>query len=210
MTPQALRIAVIGAGHVGGALASGWVRAGHHVVFGVRDVAAQDVRDVLAAIPGTTAADPRLAAQAAEVVVVAVPGGAVASLAQALGPLENRVVIDATNVVGKAGLPDGSGTAALREFTRSPHVVKCFNTTGFENMRDPRYGDQALDMFMAGSSAHGKTVAARLASNLGFSACHDVGGDDTVPLLEALALVWINLAIVQRQGRDIGLKMLRR
>ncbi|MGE3343613.1 MAG: NADPH-dependent F420 reductase [Vicinamibacterales bacterium] len=185
-----MRIAVVGAGNVGGALAAAWTRAGHAV----------------------TAADrqqPRLAALESEVVLVAVPGGVVEPVAMSLGDLGERVIIDATNVVG-AGMPDGRTMAALRAHTRSPHVVKCFNTTGFENMQAPQYGTQALDMFVAGDSAHGKAVASALAQDAGFDQVWDVGGDAQVPLLEALALVWINIAIVQKRGRDLGFKLLRR
>lgn len=203
-------IAVIGAGRVGSALAQGWARAGHRVIIGTRNPEAHDVAAVMRSAPIDSATSPRDAALAADVVVVAVPGGAVGDVARALGPLGNRVVIDATNIVGGQGGPDGRGTAALRECTGSPHVVKAFNTTGVENMRDPRYGAVALDMFMAGDSTHGKAVAAELSRDLGFAECYDMGGDDKVFLVEALALAWINLAIVQKLGRGLGWKLLRR
>lgn len=185
-----MTIAIIGAGNVGGALAEGWARAGHTIVIGERG-------------------ELREAALQADVVLVAVPGGAVADVARELGPLGDRVVIDATNLVG-ATLPDGRNPALLREATQSPHVVKAFNTTGFENMRDPRYADQAIDMFVAGASRHAKQVVTDLAQSLGFDQVWDLGGDEAIPLLEALALVWIRLAIVQKQGRGLGLKLLRR
>lgn len=185
-----MTIAIIGAGQVGGALAEGWTRAGHTVVIGERGRL-------------------REAALGAEVVLIAVPGGAVPEVARELGPLGDRVVLDATNVVG-AAMPDGRNPAALRAATVSPHVVKAFNTTGFENMRDPQYGDQAIDMFVAGASSHGKAVATQLAKDVGFDEVWDLGGDEKIPLLEALALVWINLAIVQRRGRGLGLKLLKR
>lgn len=206
----AMTIAVIGTGKVGAALGAGWAAAGHRVVMGTRSPESDEARSVMAGAPSVTLVNPRAAATAADVVVIAVPGGAVADVALTLGPLGDRVVIDATNTIGGSGLPDGRGPAALRTASGSPHVVKCFNTTGVENMKDPRYGDVAIDMFMAGASAHGKAVAAGLARDLGFAECYDLGGDDKIPLLEALALVWINLAVVQKHGRGIGLKLLRR
>lgn len=77
-------------------------------------------------------------------------------------------------------------------------------------MQRPEYGTQALDMFVAGDSTHGKSVASALAQDAGFDQVWDVGGNAQIPLLEALALVWINIAIVQRHGRDLGFKLLRR
>lgn len=56
-------------------------------------------------------------------------------------------------------------------------------------MRDPKYGETSLDMFMAGSSEKGKQVARQLALDAGFAECYDFGGDDKVVLLEQL--LWL-------------------
>ena len=77
-------------------------------------------------------------------------------------------------------------------------------------MRDPSYDGVGIDMFMAGSSERGKQVARQLALEAGFAECYDFGGDDKVVLLEQFALAWINLAIMQGQGRQIAFKVLRR
>jgi len=89
-------------------------------------------------------------------------------------------------------------------------VVKCFNTTGFENMKNPAYGDTQLDLFMAGNSTAAKAIARQLALDAGFANCYDFGGSDRVALLEQFALAWINLAIFQQMGRNIGFKLLVR
>ena len=89
-------------------------------------------------------------------------------------------------------------------------MVKCFNTTGFENMADPSYDGTAVDMFMAGDSSRARDVARGLALDLGFAECFDCGGDDRFALLEDFAMMWINLAIMQGQGRGIAFKVLRR
>jgi predicted dinucleotide-binding enzyme len=88
--------------------------------------------------------------------------------------------------------------------------VKCFNTTGFNNMENPQYGDQLLDMFMAGGSDESKAVVRQLAIEAGFATCYDVGGPEQYGLMEQFALFWINLAMFRGQGRDIGFKLLRR
>ncbi|MGH7456222.1 MAG: hypothetical protein ACRENG_33025 [bacterium] len=94
--------------------------------------------------------------------------------------------------------------------TKCEDVVKCFNSTGFENMANPKYGDAGIDMFMAGSSQKGKEIAKQLAKDLGFAECYDLGGDDKIALLEQFALAWINLAIMQKYGRGMAFKILRR
>jgi predicted dinucleotide-binding enzyme len=65
-------------------------------------------------------------------------------------------------------------------------------------------------MFMAGDSSSAKEVAKQLALDCGFGSCIDFGQSDKVILLENFAMAWINLAIMQGQGRDIAFKVLRR
>ena len=77
-------------------------------------------------------------------------------------------------------------------------------------MFDPKYGDDSADMFIAGSSEKAKIIARKLASELGFGRIYDFGGDDKVELLEQFALCWINLAILQKNGRNIAFKILSR
>jgi predicted dinucleotide-binding enzyme len=89
-------------------------------------------------------------------------------------------------------------------------VVKCFNTTGFNNMANPVYGDRKLDMFVAGDSAKAKAAATQLALDAGFGQCYDVGGNDKFFLMEQFAFFWINLAMMQGQGREIGFALLKR
>lgn len=72
--------------------------------------------------------------------------------------------------------------------------------TGFENMRNPVYQGEGIDIFMAGADVQAKQIAAQLYSDLGCGRCYDFGGDDRVELLEKLALSRINLAIMQGRG----------
>ena len=89
-------------------------------------------------------------------------------------------------------------------------VVKCFNSTGFENILNPTYQGKGIDMFMAGESDLAKKVVSQLASDAGFGSCMDFGKSDKVELLEKFALCWINLAIMQGQGRNIAFNLVRR
>ena len=90
-------------------------------------------------------------------------------------------------------------------------VVKCFNTTGCNVMANPKFGGAAADMFMAGSSSRAKEIARQLALDAAhFAECYDLGGDERIPLLESLTGIWIDLAMVQGQGREIAFKLLKR
>src|SRR5262245_3952311 len=68
------KIAVIGTGHLGLALAKGWVRAGHQIVYGSRTPDEDRVKKVVNDTgPGTTATTVKEAAARAQIVVLALP-----------------------------------------------------------------------------------------------------------------------------------------
>lgn len=206
-----MKITILGSGNVGGALAAGLVKAGHAVCFGVRDVhSAKSITagTRAAGVPLLTVSD---ACRGAEVIIVTTPPEAVKDLVPQLGDLSKKVIIDATNSVRTRPEPFPTAFHALKALTNSESVVKCFNTTGFENMANPVYPDiGGIDMFCAGNDKPSKSVAMQLAKDIGFGACWDFGGDDKVELLEKFALSWINLAILQGHGRGLAFKVIRR
>jgi predicted dinucleotide-binding enzyme len=205
-----MNIAIIGTGNVGGALATQWSAKGHLIYLGVRNP--QEFKGMeLLSLPNIQAMGIAEAVQAAEVVVVATPAPAAVSVAQSLGDTTGKVIIDTMNMVMGRGPEGYSNTAdALLDHTATREVVKCFNTTGFNNMLNPVYGNQRLDAFVAGDSERGKAIAQQLASDAGFANCYSIGGNDRFALMEQFAWFWINLAMVQGQGRNIGFKLLKR
>ncbi len=205
-----MKIAIIGAGNVGGALAQGWARAGHEVILGARNPADSEIKALIATSKNISATTVSEAAQRADAILISVPVAAIKDVAQSLGEMKNKIIIDATNSVFQKPEPFAHGVEAFKAITKCEDVVKCFNSTGFENMANPKYGEVGIDMFVAGSSAKGKAVAKQLAHDLGFAECYDLGGDDKIALLEQFALSWINLAIMQKHGRGMAFKILKR
>ena len=205
-----MKIAIIGTGNVGGALATKWALAGHEIFLGTR-VLENFESTALLENPNTSVHLVADAVKLADILLLASPADYAIEVARSLGNTTGKIIIDAMNIVMGKG-PEGytSTTEAVRDNTTTDDVVKCFNTTGFNNMLDPVYGDQILDMFMAGDSHEAKEVASRLALDAGFAACYDVGGNDKFTLMESFANFWINLAMFQGQGRDIGFKLLKR
>ncbi|MEM6725876.1 MAG: NAD(P)-binding domain-containing protein [Bacteroidota bacterium] len=203
-----MNIAIIGTGNVGGALATQWSKAGHTIWLGTRDPNNFKGRHLLenAQTQATTISE---AIQKAEVLLVATPPHIAVEQAEQFGDLSGKVLIDATNAIRQGPDPYPTAFHAFSDLTQA-ELVKCFNTTGFENMQNPDYGSHRLDMFMAGDSASAKQVAKQLSSDAGFESCIDFGGADKVELLEQFALAWINLAIFQGTGRGIGFKLLKR
>lgn len=204
-----MHIAVIGTGNVGGALAERWAKAGHTIHLGVRLL--DNFKGIeLLQYPNITAHPIAEAVALSEVVLIAATPPAVFSIVEQMRNVEGKIIIDAMNSVRVGPDPYGNTFEALKALAKGAHIVKCFNTTGFENMRSPLFGDMAIDMFMARSSEKGKTLARQLALEAGFAECYDFGGDDKAALLEQFALCWINLAIMQGYGRGIAFKVLRR
>ncbi len=205
-----MHIAIIGTGNVGGALASAWARAGHTIILGVKDLQDFKGRDLLLQ-PGISALPVADAVSKAELVLLATPATAATEVALSLGNTTGKIIIDAMNMIMGRG-PAGFQTTAdaILAHTQTRDVVKCFNTTGFNNMQNPVYGSVAIDAFVAGDSKAGKAAAIRLAKDAGFGECYDIGGNDKFQLMEQFAWFWINLAMFQGQGREIGFKLLKR
>lgn len=203
-----MNITIIGTGNVGGALATGWAKAGHTIHLGVQDVNQFKGKDLLNN-PNTHVHSIAEAVAKSEVVLIATPPTAIFSIMEHMGDVSGKTLIDATNSVRQAPDPYSTVYHALVDKTMG-QVVKCFNSTGFENMLNPIYNGEGIDMFMAGDNDAAKHVASRLALDIGFASCMDFGKADKVELLEKFALSWINLAIMQGHGRNFAFKLVRR
>ncbi len=205
-----MKIAIIGSGNVGMALAEKWLRRGHEIFLGVRDTNSFKGINVLSdnLIHICSIQD---AVNKAEVILLATPATAAIEVARSLGNTNGKIIIDAMNIVmGKGPVGYENTTDAILDHTDTNEVVKCFNTTGFNNMQNPQYGDVSLDIFVAGNSRVGKEAAIQLAKDAGFAECYDIGGNEKFALMEQFAWFWINLAMFQGQGREIGFKLLKR
>jgi hypothetical protein len=205
-----MKIAMIGAGNVGGALAHIWATAGHQIIIGARDRNSEKVKRVTEQNSSIRVKSIDEAVMEAEVILIAASPAAVGEIAKQLGDVKDKVIIDAMNSISSKPAGFNNTFEALQSLTNCKNVAKCFNSTGFENMANPKYGNTSADMFMAGSCLKAKQVASQLAKDIGFTECYDFGGDDKVALLEQFALAWINLAIFQKQGRNIAFKVLKK
>jgi predicted dinucleotide-binding enzyme len=195
----AMRIAIIGAGNVGGGLGKALAAAGHEVVFGVRDPESTKTLAALADIPAAAAASPPEAVDGADVVVVALRPVGLAVMLADVGPLDGRIVIDAMNRFdGEPGRSTSDDLAALLPGAR---IAKAFNTIGFENYATARSRRVPAAMFVAADDGEAKRVAMDLAAELGFVP-EDAGPLANAKALEEMVRVW--LALAQAHGRGVG------
>lgn len=203
-----MNIAIIGTGNVGGALATNWSKKGHNINLGVQDVNRFKGLELLKN-NNTKVFTIKEAVENSKVILIATPPTAIFEILEQMGDVSNKIIIDASNTVMKSPEPYKTVYHALADKTKA-EIVKCFNSTGFENMLNPNYNGEAIDMFMAGESEIAKSVAKQLALDCGFGSCIDFGKSDKVELLEKFALSWINLAIMQGHGRNLAFKVIRR
>jgi hypothetical protein len=205
-----MKIAIIGTGNVGGALATKWALKGHEILLGVRDVQNFKGKELLKN-PSTRAYTIQDAVKLSEVILLSVPATAVVEVVKSLGDTTGKVIIDSMNIIMGRG-PQGfsNTTDAILANTQTKDVVKCFNTTGFNNMENTQYEETKLDMFVAGDSEKGRKIAIQLAVEAGFAECYSVGGNDKFGMMEQFAWFWINLAMFQGQGREFGFKLMKR
>ncbi|MFZ0638765.1 MAG: NADPH-dependent F420 reductase [Candidatus Acidiferrales bacterium] len=210
-----MKIAILGAGNVGGALGKGWAAKRHSIHFGVPQPQGEKMSALLKSIgKNARAGTVHEAAENAEVVVLATPWPATRDAVIAAGKLTGKIVIDCTNPLEPdlSGLAVGHTTSAgeqVAQWATGARVVKAFNTTGAGNMANTHYGDKEITMCVAGDDAAAKSVVMKLAQDLGFEAV-DAGPLKIARLLEPFAMLWIYLAIKQGLGPNIAFKLLRR
>jgi 8-hydroxy-5-deazaflavin:NADPH oxidoreductase len=167
------KIAIIGSGDVGSALASGLATASHEV----RTVG-DDERSI------------RNAADWGEVVVLAVPFCAIDDVVKAAGALlEGKTVVDVTNSLdSNMNLAVGfttSGAEELQKKLPKSRVVKAFNTVFAQHMMCGKLGEQQLTVFVASDHVDAQRLVLELARTIGLDGI-DAGGLENARLLEPL------------------------
>src|SRR5262245_32720768 len=187
-----MKIGILGAGNVGGALGKKWALRGHEVCFGVRVPNSPDLLALVEQCGGKArVGSPQQAAEFGEVVVNALPWPAVQSVLPSVN-LRGKVLLDCTNplIADLSGLALGtttSGGEMAAQWAPGAKVVKIFNTTGSNNMENPVYQGKGITMFYCGDDASAKATAAQLARDIGFEPS-DAGPLSNARLLEPYAM----------------------
>lgn len=206
-----MKIGILGAGNVGGALGKLWASQGHEIFFGVRDPHSAKVQTALSEVgPAARVGSVVDAVAFAELVLLSVPAAAVAEVAAAGIDWRGKIVIDAINRFPPAAV--GTGASVGEEVARrlpGARVVKAFNTTGSGNMDGRPYGDQRVDIHLCSDDAEAKAIVAGFVRDSGFEPV-DCGPLANSALTEALAALWVALAYRLGNGPAIMFKLARR
>ncbi len=171
-------IAVIGSGNIGGTSARLLAKAGHRVAL-ANSRGPESLTQLVEEIDGDVRALELPDALAfGEVVLLAIPFGRYRLME--VGPVQGKVVIDATNYYperdgGLAELDRGEETssALIESHLVAARVVKAINTIYWEHLRDrgtPAGTEGRMAIPIVGDDAEAKRVVAGLLDDMGFDA----------------------------------------
>lgn len=193
------KIAIIGSGQVGEALAKGFLDRKHTVMRASREPAKLAAWKQAAqgeALIGTFDE----AAKWGDLVLLAVKGTAAEEAVRQCGPanLAGKTVIDATNPIEEAPPDNGcvryftgpneSLMERLQKLAPQGKFVKAFNSIGNAIMVAPKF-EAKPTMFICGNDAGAKAEVTEILESFGWDAA-DMGGVELARPIEALCQLW--------------------
>jgi predicted dinucleotide-binding enzyme len=194
-----MRIGLLGSGDVAKTLASGFLKHGHEAMLGTRD--SKKLTEWQAGHSRGKVGSFAEAAAFAEVIVLAVKGGASADALRAAGKqnLRGKPVIDATNPIADAppsngvlkfftGLDESLMERLQKEFTDA-RLVKAFNSVGNARMVDPKFVGGKPTMFICGNDDAAKKTVAGIVEEFGWEVA-DMGKAEAARAIEPLCMLW--------------------
>jgi len=155
-----MNITTIGKGNIGGGLARLWERAGHHV---------------------TTLGGEGGDVSGADVVLVAVPGGAISDALGKVTGLEGKVAVDATNIFTERDEQYESLAHEVKAHTNGP-VAKAFNAN-FARLYDELEQQRSRPGCLFAADAEAREVAEQLIRDAGYDPV-SIGGLENARALE--------------------------
>jgi len=216
-----MKIAVLGTGAVGRALAGRLAELGHDVTIGTRDPAETSGRDEYSAwgaehdgVLLTTFGE---AAEDAELVVNAAGGDvSLGILEQAGAYLDGKVLLDISNPLDHSqGFPprlfvkdDDSLAEMIQRAHPEAKVVKTLNTMNNTVMVDPQALGEPTTVFVSGDDAAAKATVTALLREMGHEDVLDLGDLRTARGAEMWLPLWIRIAM-SLGGTDFNIKVVR-
>jgi len=172
---QPLKIGVIGSGRIGSTLGGLWAKAGHEVMFSDRD-AEQAKRAADGAGGRARTGSVSEAVAFADVVLIAVPYGALPAVAKEVGDsLKGKIVVDPNNPVpardGELGVQAKEKGAAVSTGVILPgaRLVRSFNSWGYATMaREANRPAPRMALPVAADDPETLKVGMKLVSDAGF------------------------------------------
>ena len=209
-----MKIAIIGTGNMGEALARLWAAKGHEISISFsRDksrleakaqefgVAYGEVKDVVAA---------------ADAVLLSVPWAAVPEAIKQAGDLSGKLLISCCTPL-KADLSglefgtDDSGAEFIQRLAPDALIVESFNSVFATILQsgDVQFGEHKTTVFYCGDDAKAKATVASLIEEIGCEAV-DAGPLTSARFLEPMGNLMVRMALELGLGPNLNLALLRR
>jgi hypothetical protein len=210
-----MKIGIIGSGKVATALGKAFLRKNHELFFGSR--APEKARELAAAL-GRAARGGSIAqaAQASDLIFLAIPYAAMPLLAREPALFQGKIVVDCSNPLIMGPMPElaiGHSTSGAEEIARmlpGARVLKAFNTVFAAHMEQaPSYGPHEASLFYCGGDEAAKQAFRGLVLDAGFHPV-DCGPLDSARLIEPMAVLIIRLGYSLGMGTDIAWRLLSR
>ncbi len=205
-------IGILGTGKMGGTLGRLLAAKGHKVVLGTRDTKAAEQH--FKNIPNCIVVSQQEAVNFGKVVILATPWPVTEEIVSDFSGWDGKFVVDITNPLS----PDisylmvsGNTSAAERIAERIPtaFVVKAFNSINAANLGQPTFSGEPAQLFYCGDNEDARNAVAELIDDLGFiPVC--CGELTNARYLEAVAMLWIQMAFVGGYGMSWSFKVIRR
>jgi 8-hydroxy-5-deazaflavin:NADPH oxidoreductase len=169
-----LRIGIIGSGNMGGGLGTAWAKAGHKVFFSSRNP--DELKELVASAgPNSQAGTPDEAAKFGEVVLIAVPYGALPQVGRDYSQLmAGKVVIDLGNPradrdgpMADEAIAKGTGIASA-EYLPGVRLVRAFSAISVNMIGTRAANGEKIGMPIAGNDPEAVEIARSLVVDAGF------------------------------------------
>jgi len=167
-------VAIIGTGDMGDSLGPRFVELGYKVVFGSRNPEGEKAQRVARQTGGDAiATTQREAAQAGDIVILAVPWPPMETVAQNLGPLDGKIVIDISFPHRQADdgyyepMLETSSAEMIQEWNPGARVVKTFALQASYVIDDPDVVGGPVTIPMAADDREAKEEIAEIIVAMG-------------------------------------------
>ena len=205
-----MKIGILGSGVVGQVLASGFLKEGHELMLGTRNVAKEEVLKLQQENPAGRLGSFQDTAQFGEIIVLAV-SGLVAEDAISMAGKEyffEKIVIDATNPI--AAVPPDNGVLKffttledslmerIQKLLPAAKIVKAFNSVGNALMYKPSFAAGTPTMFICGNDEAAKKTVTGILDSFGWET-EDMGRAEAARVIEPLCILWCIPGFIRNQ-----------
>ncbi|MCP4299437.1 MAG: NADPH-dependent F420 reductase, partial [Gammaproteobacteria bacterium] len=167
-------VTIIGTGDMGDSLGPRFVELGYEVIYGSREPDGEKAQAVVRQTGGKSrATTQREAAQAGDIVILAVPWPAMETVAQSLGPLDDKIVIDVSfpHEQGEDGyyvpMLETSSAEMIQQWNPGARVIKTFALQASYVIDDPSVVGGPVTIPMAADDREAKEQIAEIIVEMG-------------------------------------------